>query len=221
MEYPSVYANILCNAALAQSVLQKHTHASELLASALASVDSKNLTAMEDVWEARKRDIMCKSARGRVRTLFVCCFLLTCVHRAFHYFSMYLFFAILSFYSFISKILQVLGLISLQHLSTGSLMTAEGLIRSALADLDQSQNPHVATHIQYQHEHALILKGYGQMLMQWDKREREGEGLVQKAHSICSHLPKFGGDGGSRSGDTKIPMFLEAIVHVPDATQIE
>jgi hypothetical protein len=95
----------------------------------------------------------------------------------------------------------------MHHLASGSLMTAEGLTRSAIGDLD---NSHARGDGRYAYERALILRGYGQMLEQWDKREGEGRKLIADADQVISNLPKY--------GDQNIR--LSCLVHVPAVVAI-
>jgi hypothetical protein len=160
---------------MAHSVLDATSsqQCSEMLASALAALDTKNLSRAEetsqDAADTLTRDLLCRRVRGRV-----------------------------------------LGLISCQHLMSGSMMTAEGLIRSALSDLPTAarvntmgqpgtpRNVHTFAEdiFAFENERAQILKGYGQMLKHWDKREREGDKYVSEAQEIMNRLVFSESDGG-------------------------
>lgn len=83
---------------------------------------------------------------------------------------------------------RVLCSIAYINMSAAMAVTAEGLFRSAI---DKLEGPYSCNDPRFRYERMIAMGGYSVLLSKWEKREKDGQRLLDKATDIYEGLPLY------------------------------
>ena len=84
------------------------------------------------------------------------------------------------------RLAHALALLAVAYHGMGKAVTAEGLFRTAF---DETSNVTNRSDLRHRRIRSLVLRGYGTLLKDWDKRESEAAKYLAAAREISSTLP--------------------------------